>query len=114
MAKFYGVIGYADTQETSLGVHEEVFIRRHAYGEVLRNNRKLENGEHLNDDLTLNNQISIVGDPYAVKHFFSIRYVEWMGAKWKVTNVEVQPPRLTLTIGGVYNGPTGWVTRPTL
>lgn len=114
MAKFYGVIGYADTQETSLGVHEEVFIRRHAYGEVLRNNRKLENGEHLNDDLTLNNQISIVGDPYAVKHFFSIRYVEWMGVKWKVTNVEVQPPRLILTIGGVYNGPTGWVTRPTL
>jgi len=112
MAKFYGVIGYADIQETSLGVHEEVLVRRRAYGDVLRNNRKLENGEGLNDDLTLNNQISILADAYAGQHFFSIRYVEWMGAKWKVINVEVQPPRLILTIGGVYNGPTGWTTRP--
>ena len=113
MAKFYGVIGYAnDSQETALGVHEEALIRRRAYGDILRNNRKLENGEGLNDDLALNNQISILADAYAVKNFFSIRYVEWMGAKWKVTNVEVQPPRLILTIGGVYNGPTGWVTHP--
>lgn len=107
MAKFCGIIGYADIQETSLGVYGEVFSRRKAYGDVIRNNRKLENGVGLNDDLALNNQISIIADAYAVKHFFSIRYVEWMGANWKVTNVEVQPPRLILTIGGVYNGPTG-------
>lgn len=106
MAKFYGVIGYADTQETSPGVYEEVPTQRRAYGDVLRNNRKLENGEGLNNDLTLNNRISILADAYAVRHFFFIRYVEWMGAKWKVTNVEVKPPRLILTIGGVYNGPT--------
>lgn len=110
MAKFYGIIGYAQTQETSLGVYEEVFTQKYAYGDVFRNNRKLETGEYLNDDLALNNQISIVADPYASEHFFAIRYVEWMGAKWKVTNVEVQPPRLLLTIGGVYNGPTGWAT----
>lgn len=110
MAKFHGVIGYAENKETSSGVFEEAFTRKNAYGDVIRNNRKLENGNHLNDDLSLNNQISIVADPYAAKHFFAIRYVEWMGVKWKVTNVEVQPPRLILTIGGVYNGPTGWAT----
>lgn len=114
MAKFSGMIGYADTRETSLGVIEEVFERKHAYGDILKNNRKLESGDYLHDDLALNNQISIVADPYASSHFFSIRYVEWMGVKWKVTNVEVQLPRLILTIGGVFNGPTGWTTRPTV
>lgn len=114
MAKFYGVIGYAETQETSLGVHEEVITPRRAYGDVLRNNRKLESGDRLNDDLKLNNQISIVADPYAAQHYFAIRYVEWMGATWTVTNVEVQPPRLILTIGGVYNGSTSWTPQSTV
>lgn len=112
MAKFCGTIGYAETQETSLGVHEEVITQRRAYGDVLRNNRKLESGDQLNDDLKLNNQISIVADPYAVRHYFAIRYVEWMGATWTVTNVEVQPPRLILTIGGVRNGSTNWTPQP--
>ena len=64
-----------------------------------------ENGSGLNDDLVLNNQLSIVADAYANQHFFAIRYVRWMGALWKITNVEVQRPRLLLTVGGVYNGP---------
>jgi hypothetical protein len=33
-----------------------------------------------------------------------MRYVEFMGTKWKITNIEVQYPRLTLSIGGEYNG----------
>jgi len=106
MAKFYGKIGYSEMQKTSLDVHEEVIVEKSAYGDVLRNIRKLENGEYLHDDLVLNNQISIVANPYAATHFFAMRYVDWMGAKWKITNVDVQLPRLILTIGGVYNGPT--------
>ena len=47
-----------------------------------------------------------MADPYAYDHFFAIKYVKWMGAYWKVTNVEVQRPRLKLTVGGVYNGRT--------
>lgn len=107
MAKFSGLIGYATgMQETSPGVWDERIFEKKSFGDVLRNNRKLENGENLHDDLKLNNQISIVADPYAKDHFFSIRYVDWMGAKWKVTNVEVQLPRLILTIGGIYHGET--------
>jgi len=98
------MIGYAEMQETSLDVHEEVYVEKKAYGDVLRNIRKLENGEHLHDDVSLNNQISIVADPYASTHFHAMRYVKWMGVKWKVTHVEAQLPRLILTIGGVYNG----------
>lgn len=106
MAKFYGVIGYAETQETRPSIWEETVIERPYYGDIIRNARRLESGESVNDDITINNSISIVADPYAREHFFAMRYVKWMGTAWKVTNVEVQSPRLLLTIGGVYNGQT--------
>ena len=107
MAKFYGPIGYAETKETSPGVFREIIAERNYAGDVLRNARRLESGETINDDISVNNSLSIVADPYAYQHFFAIRYVRWMGAPWRVTNVEVRSPRLILTIGGVYNGPTG-------
>lgn len=106
MAKFYGQVGFAETQETRPGIWEEIITEHNHYGDVLPNIRKLEPGQSINDDVTLNNKLSIVADPYAQQHFFAIRFVRWMGALWKVTNVEVQSPRLILTVGGVYNGPT--------
>ena len=104
MAKYYGEIGYAVTQETSPGVWTEGITTRPYYGDVIRNVSKWQNGSYLNDNLNVSNQISIVSDPYANQNFHSIRYVKWMGALWKVTDVEVQYPRLILTIGGEYNG----------
>ena len=103
MAKFFGIIGFAETKETAPGVWTEEISEREYYGDVLSLNRKLETGEHLNDDININNRISILADPFAFERFSSIRYVSWMGAKWKVSNVEVQYPRLILSIGGVYN-----------
>lgn len=107
MAKFHGVIGYSETKELpdAPGVWEEVITERFYRGDVIRNTRRWENGEHLNDDLNINNSFSIVADAYAYNHFFAMKYISWMGARWKITNVEVQRPRLILTIGGVYNGP---------
>lgn len=102
--KFYGKIGYAESVETSPGVWKEKITEREYYGDIIRNARRLENGEWLNDDINVNNTISIVADAYLYEHFFNIRYVEWMHSRWKVSNVEVQRPRLVLTIGGLYNG----------
>lgn len=104
MAKFYGEIGYAQTVEVEPGVWEEKFISRSYYGEVLRNTRRLQSSQHLNDDINISNEISIIADPYANENFHSMRYIQYMGAKWKILNVDVQYPRLNLTIGGVYNG----------
>ncbi len=108
MAKYCGKIGYAETVESAPGVWEETITERKYYGDVTRNIRRLESGEHLNDKLEVNNLISIVSDAYAVQNFFAIRYAEWMGVNWKVTNVDVQPPRLILTLGGVYHGASNW------
>lgn len=107
MAKFYGPIGYAETKETRPGIFQEIITERNYAGDVLRKTRRLESGETINYNISVNNSLSIIADPYAYQHFFAIRYVKWMGAFWKVMNVEVQSPRLILTIGGVYNGPTG-------
>lgn len=104
MAKFFGAIGYAVTSETKPGVYEEQIIEREYFGDVNRNIRKLENSEHLNDDINISNEISIVSDPFANENFYSMRYAEFMGTKWKITSVEVKYPRLILTLGGVYNG----------
>lgn len=108
MAKFYGVVGYGESVETpeGSGVWVDSITERSYYGDVVRNARSLQEGEHLNKDLTVSNSISIVADAYAHNHFFAIRYVQWAGALWTVSDVEVQSPRLTLRLGGVYNGPT--------
>ena len=103
MAKFYGNIGFAITTETAPGVWRPQIEQRAYYGDLLRNARKLESASKVNDDVGLYNEISIVADPFAYQNFHNMRWVEFMGAKWKVTNVTVQYPRLILTVGGVWN-----------
>ena len=105
MAKFFGVIGYGESVEKADGVWEDNVVEHNYYGDVLKNTRKLSDGQSVNDDLSVNNSISIVADAYANEHFFAIRYIEWAGTLWKVSEVTVQSPRLLLTLGGVYNGP---------
>lgn len=103
MAKWFGKIGFGVTSETKPGVWTESITLREYYGDLIRNTRRLQSGDQVNDDINVSNEISIISDPYANEHFYAIRYVEFAGAKWKVTNVDVQYPRLILTLGGVYN-----------
>jgi hypothetical protein len=105
MAKFRGVIGYGESVKTAPGVFSETIVEYTYSGDIIRNSRGLQEGQYLNNDLSVGNSVSIVADAYAVEHFFAIRYVEWAGALWTVSDVEVQSPRLILRLGGVYNGP---------
>lgn len=104
MAKFYGKIGYANTVETKPGVYEEQIVERSYYGDLIRNTRRLQSADQVNDDINISNEISIVADPYATNNFHTMRYAVFMGTKWNISNVEVSYPRLILTLGGVYNG----------
>ena len=103
MGKWYGEIGYEETVQTTPGVWKEQITKRNYYGDVIRNTRRLQSANQLNDNVNVSNEISIVADPFAYQNFHSMRYVEFMGTKWKSTNVEVQYPRLILELGGVYN-----------
>ena len=102
MAKWFGVIGFAETVETVPGVWEEQITEHKYYGDLTRNTRRLQTTDQLNDNINIANELSIVADPFARDHFHSMRYAELMGTKWKITSVEVQYPRLLLTVGGLY------------
>jgi len=110
MAKFHGRVGFGQSAETAPGVWTEQIVEYAYFGDVIQNSRGLREGDQVNSDVTSGNLISIVADAYANEHFFAIRYVEWAGVRWDVSNVEVQPPRLVLRVGGVYHGPQ--VTTP--
>ena len=73
---------------------------------VVGRKRMNQSSDNLNDNLNVSNEFSIVADPFAYANFHSMRFIEYMGAKWKISNVEVQYPRLILTVGGVYNEQT--------
>lgn len=105
MAKFSGVIGFGESVEVTPGVWEDEIIERPYYGDVIRNSRRLDSGEKVNNDLSVTNSISIVADAYAGTHFFAMRYIGWAGTLWTVSEVTVESPRLILKLGGVYHGP---------
>lgn len=103
--KWCGKIGFTYTGEVEPGVWlEDQIVERTYFGDVISNRWKRQNSGEVNDDINISNQISIVADPYARDHCLSMTYVEFMNEKWKVTDFEVQWPRLILSIGGVYNG----------
>ena len=104
MAKFYGAIGFATSTQTSPGVWEDIIVEHNYKGDVIKITRNEVDRESLNPNLTISNRISIVADAFAGENIFAMRYVFWMGSKWSITSVEVQRPRLILSIGGVYNG----------
>jgi hypothetical protein len=108
MARFYGEVGYGTPVEKppSSGVWVDTITEYVYQGDVIRNTRQLENSDKVNQDITVANSISIVANQYAIENFFNIKYVRWSGVLWTVTAVEVRSPRLILTLGSVYNGPT--------
>lgn len=103
MARYSGKIGFSITAETVPGVWSEEIVEKHYYGEIIRNARRWESGEGVNDNFVISNQISILADPFACENFAFMKYITFMNAKWKISNIEVTYPRLTITLGGLYN-----------
>ena len=106
MARFYGKVGFGTVNETRPGVWEDTIVERPYYGDIIRNARRHESGQDkVLDNINISNEFSILADAYANENFHNMKYVEFMGTKWKVSTVTVQYPRLILSAGGVYNGP---------
>ena len=102
--KYCGKIGFAmGDEESAPGVWTEQITERTYYGDLIRNTRRLQSSGNQNDNILISNEISIIADPFAYENFHAIRYAMYMGTKWKVTSVDVQYPRLILSLGEVYN-----------
>lgn len=106
MSKWYGMVGYGISEEVRPGIYVEKIVERPYYGDLSRTTNTNEAGSGANDDISIKNDLSIVSDAYAYQNFALMKYVTFMGARWKVRSVELAHPRLHLSIGGVYNGPT--------
>lgn len=104
MAKFHGNIGFTEQYNSKSGVWSERIVEQEYYGDVLSNYFSArDTSETTNDELALSNQISIVANKYAFENFQFMKYVVYMGVKWRINKVDVAHPRLILSIGGVYN-----------
>lgn len=102
MAKYYGNIGFAVQAETSPGVWEDVIEERPYKGDVLSNSRRFDPSENINDDFVLSNRFSVISDTFLYSHIPAMRYLEFMGSKFKIVSVTVDRPRVDISVGGVY------------
>ena len=108
MAKWAGIIGFAQQKEQIIddvpsGVWVEEIIQRKYSGDLIKNKIVTQNSNAINDSMNISNQISLIADPYALKNFTTMRYLTFMGSKWKIRDVDVEFPRIILTIGDMFN-----------
>lgn len=101
--KYHGNIGFIRSVDTGHSVYKPQLTEKPYYGDVLRNNRRYDNGQQVNDEVKVNNQISIVADQFAYENIGYMRYITWMGQKWKVDSADIEYPRINITMGGLYN-----------
>lgn len=106
MGKYSGNIGFGFNQEVAPDVYDDVIIERHYYGDIEQNRSRYAQGNTLSGDFTLTNTFSIVGDSFLFDNLVNIRYICWRNGKWNVASIEEQYPRINITLGGIYNGPT--------
>ena len=104
MAKYHGKLGFARTTQPEPGLFKEPIVEREYYGDVIQLSRRLQTAEKVIDDISLNQEISIVADAFAYENFQDLRYVTYLGKKWKASVVGIQHPRMTISFGGLYNG----------
>lgn len=102
MAKYAGKVGFAIQKETSPGVWTDEIVERKMRGDVIGASSSFRPGESVNEDITLGHRLSLMGDPYAYENFTGLRYITYLGVKWRITGVEIQRPRMIVTVGGMY------------
>lgn len=102
MARYFGHIGFATQIETSPGIWTDIIEQRPYKGDVIRNGRRYDSGESINDNFTITNTFSIISDAFLYSHIPAMRYIEYLGSKFKITSVDIDRPRVTISVGGVY------------
>ena len=105
MTRFFDKVGYGIPNESVDGVWSDNIVEQAYYGDVLDTSISNEEVDKVNNDIRLQQRVSIVADSFAFENFSRIKYVSWMGSLWTVLSVKVERPRLILALGGIYNGP---------
>lgn len=107
MTRYSGKIGFVQEQvETSPGVFTDKVVERRLTGSVIQQGVNMQSSDVIHDDLTMGVSLFLVADSYSYEKLMHIRYATYLGARWKVINITSERPRLTLQLGGVWNGST--------
>ena len=104
MNKARETIGFGITQNESPGVFSEKIVERKYYVDKIFDSRKYDQNNSINGSIDLSNKFSIVCDPFARENYLNMRYITWMGVKWRISTITVDYPRLTLSVSGEFNG----------
>ena len=104
MARFSGLVGYVTQEETRPGVWTPVEKSRKMKGDIIRQSSTNKSSGYVNDDVTLNHRVSLIGDAYAFDNYFNIQWVKMDTKQWKVVTIEIERPRIIVSLGGLYNG----------
>lgn len=104
MPKCSGVIGYALAEETQPGVWTENITEKKYFGDIVRDNRKIVDQGEINSSVNISNNVSIVSNKFMLDNMASMRYISFNKSKWKINSIDIKPPRLIISLGGLYNG----------
>ena len=111
--RYCAKIGFRWTDEerledgTPTSVWKEFYAERTYKADVMSNGYRNQQGEGINDDYKINNKLSLLAcDAFTLSHLNSVIFCELYGVKWKVTSVDIQRPRLIVTLGGEYHEQT--------
>ena len=66
MTKFCGKIGFAVQEEKAPGYWEPSITEQLYKGDLIRNRKRLQTTNQLNDNISISNEISILADPYSI------------------------------------------------
>lgn len=105
MDKFIGMIGFVSNVEIEDGITEDEVTERKYRGDILKNNQRFNTTNTTSGEIKISNRFSIIADSYAFDHIADIRYLTWRGNRWIVEYIDIEYPRLVMSIGGLYNGP---------
>lgn len=104
MAKFSGAIGYALQVESAPGAWIDSVIEKNYRGDVILDQRRNQPSDQVNDNINIDNSISIMADAYAYENLGFMKYVVWNNVAWKIQSFSINRPRIVIQIGGIYNG----------
>ena len=88
--------------EDEPGIWVDAIEERPYKGDIIRSGRRFDNSENINDNFTITNVFSIISDAFLYSHIPAMRYIEYLGSKFKIVSVEVERPRVEIRVGGVY------------
>lgn len=104
MKKKVDVGFWFEDEETGLDEYSPKIETKSYYVDLEDTIVKNQSTKFQNDKIVISNTIKIFADLFIKNNWPSIRYVSMDGVKYNVSSMKLTYPRLTIELGGVYNG----------